>query len=102
MSGFHDHYMKQWMEMFNVTSPWGVVEHLINLKNNYDTAVAIMFDLSWFNPEHKLWLRRASDELKKTHAQYNKVPLDANYLYNWQAYYLSDVEALPTTTENKP
>ncbi len=97
MSDVHEHYIKEWMQQLKVDSPWGIVVYMVNTKRNFDTAVAVMFGLSWSQdlPVQRAWLRRASDELKKLPATYPGVAFDAAYLYAWSQQYIKEVEALP-------
>jgi hypothetical protein len=92
-----DQYMKEWSKRFgldnNADASWGVCEQLVNGTKNYDTACAVMFDLSWAH--HREYLERASAELKQYASQYPNNRILAQDLYNWVVWYETDKEKNP-------
>ena len=89
-------YMAAWAKQLGVpNNPWFIVEHLINVAHNWDSAVSIMFELSW--RFHKDYLDRALKDLKAwagpTVEKGGKVT--ANELYGFMDFYIKNTEALP-------
>jgi hypothetical protein len=88
-----DKYIADWCKQIGVpANAWNLVEYMVKIKN-YDTAVGVMFELSWRH--HRDYLDRASKVLKEWAAQYSNAPITANDLYNFMTYYIANNEELP-------
>lgn len=92
----YEYYIEQWSKDLGVDKDpepiWAVLEKLVNSAKNYDTAVAMMFELSWHDPDQKAWLRRCSDEMAKLPSIYPGQFFDRQFLNEWVAYYTAEVE----------
>lgn len=93
----YEYYTEQWAKDLGVDKDpdpiWAIVEKLVNSAKNYDTAVAMMFELSWHDADQNKWLRRCSDELAKLPSVYPGTFFDRMFLAEWVTYYTTEVEA---------
>lgn len=90
-------YVAKWAKMLGCkTDEWSVTVHLINVVKNYQTAMALLFGLSW--QTDKEYLKKVC---KHFHENFKgsdgKDPVaTAEWLYQYKEYYIKEVERLPT------
>jgi hypothetical protein len=91
-----DAYVAKWAKMFKCKADvWSVGCALINDVKNYDSAMALIFGLSWRH--NKEWLRRASDYFRNYWKSLgDKAVASPDWLYQYQQHYLNSVDKYPS------
>jgi hypothetical protein len=90
-------YIEKWAKLLKVKpNEWDIACHMINVVKNYDTAMAVCFNLSW--RKDKIWLRKCSDYFQQMWKGYGPdAKADVNWLYAFTQMYIKDVAAYPTS-----
>jgi hypothetical protein len=93
-------YLIDWAKQLGIKPDpgfeWKICETLINKRKNYDTAAAVMFELSW--RWHRDYLLRAVAALTEWHKQAGCCVVSGNDLYTFVDYYIHNTEELPKKT----
>ena len=91
-----DAYIVKWAKLAKCKSDvWSVGCFLINDAKNYDSAMSLIFGLSWrYNKE---WLRKASDYFKNYWKSLgDKAVSTPDWLYKYQQHYIENVDKYPS------
>ena len=76
------------------TTDVGVIAaSIINTYKNYETAVAILFDLSW--KDHTDWLRACADHLRESWNIAEHGMITSEWLWGFQQYYVTEKAEYP-------
>lgn len=87
-----EEFIEQWAKSLKVDpNPYMIAVQLINVNKNYDTAMSLVFGLSWAN--NTQYLRRVTDYFKSVWPD-NGVA-DVNWLAEFVKHYVTDKEAYP-------
>ena len=72
--------------------PFHIAAALVSRNRNFETAVAILFDLSFVT--HKEWIQNCAKHWKENFPEGNVA--DYDYCVQFQQYYINEVVAYPT------
>ena len=87
-----DEFIQQWARTLGVPAePYTIAVRMINVNHNYDTAMSLIFGLSWLR--NTQYLRRVVDYFKANFPE-NGVAT-AEWLAQFVQHYVSEVEAYP-------
>lgn len=87
-----EEFIAQWAKCLKVDpNPYNIAVQLINVNKNYDTAMSLIFGLSWANDTQ--YLRRVTDYFKSVWPD-NGVA-DVNWLVAFVKHYVEDKEKYP-------
>ena len=91
----HSRFIEDWAKQLGVANnAWAIVEAMVNTAKNFDTACALMTNLSWKDSAHRSYMERMSPELQK-YVKENGVALSQNDLHAWLTWYITEIEELP-------
>lgn len=88
-----DEFIADWAKQLKLQTadPYTIAVHLINVNKNYDTAMALIFGLSWIN--HTQYLQRLTDYFKSVWPVNGVATVE--WLGQFVQHYITDKEKYP-------
>lgn len=87
-----DEFIAHWSKILGCAAePYAIAVHLINNKRNYQTAMALIFGLSWAN--HKEYLKRIVAYFEKNWTAEDVATVE--WLAQFVDHYVTEVEKYP-------